>query len=455
VGGPAADRAGREGRGAPAAPGLDWNGGGQLSDTYGEVFREHWRTAVAVAARLSGDLGLAEDAAQEACALALEKWPAEGVPANPGAWLAGVARHKALDQLRREARRAGKEAMAVTDPLAGAPGTPAASGLPWPDSLPAASGIAANGDSWAAADELGLIFMCCHPALDPAARIALTLRSVCGQDASAIAAAFMVPEPTVAQRIVRAKRKIRQAGIRMRVPGRDELPVRLAAVLRVVYLVYTQGHLATSGAELVRGELCDQAIRLARALAALLPGEPEAAGLLAFLLLTDARRDARVDGAGNLVLLADQDRSRWDQGRIAEGELLLEAALRAGRPGPYQLHAAIAACHSCAASAQDTDWREIAALYGELIRYEPTAAVEANRAVAVAMSEGPAAGLVILDALGGDSRLTGWPQFHIARGELLTRVGRPADAALAYQAALALGLSAPERAFIERRLAAL
>jgi RNA polymerase sigma-70 factor, ECF subfamily len=455
VGGPAADRAGREGRGAPAAPGglrRYRDGGGQLTDGYGEVFREHWRTAVAVAARLSGDLDLAEDAAQEACALALEKWPAEGVPANPGAWLAGVARHKALDQLRREARRAGKEAVAVTDPLAGAPGAP---GVPWPDSLPPVSGIAANGDSWAAADELGLIFMCCHPALDPAARIALTLRSVCGQDTKAIAAAFMVPEPTVAQRIVRAKRKIRQAGIRMRVPGREELPGRLAAVLRVVYLVYTQGHLATSGPELVRGELCDEAIRLARTLAALLPEEPEAAGLHAFLLLTDARRDARVDGAGNLVLLADQDRSRWNQERIAEGELLLEGALRAGRPGPYQLHAAIAACHSCAASAQETDWREIAALYGELIRYEPTAAVEANRAVAVAMSEGPSAGLVILDALGGNPRLTGWPQFHIARGELLTRVGRPADAALAYRAALALGMSAPERAFIESRLAAL
>jgi RNA polymerase sigma-70 factor (ECF subfamily) len=425
-----------------------------LTDTYDEVFREHWRTAVAVAARLSGDLGLAEDAAQEACALAMEKWPAEGVPANPGAWLAGVARHKALDQLRREARRVGKEAAAVTDPL-GAPRPPGVPGEPWPDSLPAASGIAANGDSRPAADELGLIFMCCHPALDPAARIALTLRCLCGQDTKAIAAAFMVPEPTVAQRIVRAKRKIRQAGIRMRMPGRDELPGRLAAVLRVVFLVYTQGHLASSGPALVRGELCDQAIRLARALAALLPDQPEAAGLLAFLLLTDARRDARVDGSGNLVLLADQDRSRWDQERIAEGEQLLEAALRAGRPGPYQLHAAIAACHSCAASAQETDWREIAALYGELIRYEPTAVVEANRAVAVAMSEGPTAGLVILDALGGDPRLTGWPQFHIARGELLTRVGRPADAALAYQAALALGMSAPERAFIEHRLAAL
>jgi RNA polymerase sigma-70 factor (ECF subfamily) len=354
------------------------------------------------------------------------------MPANPGAWLAGVARHKALDQLRREGRRAAKEAAAAGDSPAG----PSASARP-------------PGE-----DELGLIFMCCHPALDPAARIALTLRSVCGLDTKSIAAAFVVPEPTMAQRIVRAKRKIRQAGLRMRVPDPGELPTRLAAVLRVVYLVYTQGHLPASGTELVRGDLCDQAIRLARALAALLPREPEAAGLLAFLLLTDARRDARADDTGNLVPLAGQDRSRWDRARICEGERLLEAALRAGRPGPYQLHAAIAACHSCAPSAAETDWREIAALYGELISCEPTPVIEANRAVAVAMSEGPAAGLAILDALGGDPRLTCWPQFHIARAELLARVGRPADAAQAYRAALRLGMSAPERAFIERRLAA-
>lgn len=380
---------------------------------------------------------MAEDAAQEACALALRKWPAEGMPANPGAWLAGVARHKALDQLRREVRRAAKEAAAAGESPGGAPtasGALAASGAP-------------------GEDELGLIFMCCHPALDPAARIALTLRSVCGLDTKSIAAAFVVPEPTMAQRIVRAKRKIRQAGLRMRIPDPGELPSRLAAVLRVVYLVYTQGHMPSSGPELVLDDLCDQAIRLARALAALLPAEPEAAGLLAFLLLTDARRDARADDTGNLVPLAGQDRSRWDQARIGEGERLLEAALRAGRPGPYQLHAAIAACHSCAPSAAETDWREIAALYGELISYEPTPVIEANRAVAVAMSEGPAAGLVILDALAGDSRLTSWPQFHIARAELLARVGRVADAALAYQAALRLGMSAPERAFIERRLA--
>jgi RNA polymerase sigma-70 factor, ECF subfamily len=384
---------------------------------------------VATTTRLTGDLEVAEDAVQEACALALVKWPSEGVPGNPRAWLTGVARHKALDRMRREARRAGKEAAAMLEP----------------------AGDPAVGD----ADELGLIFMCCHPALDPATRIALTLRSVCGLDTRSIAAAFLLPEATVAQRIVRAKRKIRQAGIRLRVPDPGDLPSRLAAVLRVVYLVYTQGHMAVSGPELLRGELCDRAIDLARALAALLPGEAEAAGLLALLLLTDARRDARTDASGELVLLADQDRTRWDRAKIAEGERLLEAALRAGRPGPYQLHAAIAACHSCASSADQTDWREIAALYGELIRYEPTAVIEANRAVAVAMSEGPAAGLVILDALGGNPHIAGWPQFHIARAELLTRVGRHADAAQAYRAALALTMSEPAQAFVASRLAAL
>jgi RNA polymerase sigma-70 factor, ECF subfamily len=383
---------------------------------------------------------------QEACALALAKWPTEGVPASPRAWLAGVARHKALDRMRRQARRAEKEAAAVRYlggglSEAAAPGTTVLGA--------AGPGAAESG----AADELGLIFMCCHPALDPAARIALTLRSVCGLDTKDIAAAFLVPEPTMAQRIVRAKRKIRQAGIRLKVPDPDDLPGRLVAVLRVIYLVFTQGHMARSGAELVRGELCEQAIGLARALASLLPDEPEAAGLLALMLLTDARRDARTNEAGELIVLADQDRSRWDTAKIAAGERLLERALRVRRPGPYQLHAAIAACHSCAPSADKTDWREIAALYGELLRYEPTAVTEANRAVAVAMSRGPTEGLVILDALDGDARLKAWPQFHIARAELLIRSGGPADAAAqAYRAALGLALSAPERALVERRL---
>jgi RNA polymerase sigma-70 factor (ECF subfamily) len=398
------------------------------------VFRAHWWAAVAAVTALVGDLGLAEDAVQDACAAALVQWPAGQPPANPRSWLIGTARHKALDRLRRESRRAGKEA----DAMRGA------------DPPPPAGGWLASAD-----DELGLIFTCCHPALDPAARVALTLRCVCGLATAEIAAAFLVPEPTMAQRLVRAKRKIRQAGITFRVPAPADLPARLTAVLRVVYVVFTEGHTASHGDQLIRGDLCDQAIRLARGLAALLPGEPEVTGLLALLLLTDARRDARTGPGGDLVLLADQDRSRWNQALIAEGEARLEQSLRQGRPGPYQLHAAIAACHTCAASADATDWREIALLYGELIRYEPTGVVEANRAVAVAMSEGPAAGLVILDAVATDPQLARWPQLHLARAELLTRLGRRPDAAAAYRAALALGLPAPERDFIGRRLAAL
>ena len=398
------------------------------------MFRAHWWAAVAAVTRQVGDLTVAEDAVQDACAAALAQWPADGVPASPRAWLIGTARHKALDRVRRERRRADKEAEAVRDE---AP-------------RPGASGWAASTD-----DELALIFTSCHPALDPAARVALTLRAVCGLTTAEIAAAFLVPEPTMAQRLVRAKRKIRQAGIAFRVPGSGDLPARLGAVLRVVYLVFTEGHLATGGATLVRGELCDQAIRLARALAALLPAEPEVTGLLALLLLTDARRGARVGQEGDPVLLAEQDRGQWDHAMIAEGEDLVEQALRGNRPGPYQIQAAIAACHSAAPRAEATDWREIALLYGELIRYEPTPMVAANRAVAVAMSEGPAAGLVILDTVSADPRLARWPQLHIARAELLRRVGRRAEAVAAYQAAIALEPSAPERAFLARRISTL
>jgi RNA polymerase sigma-70 factor, ECF subfamily len=400
------------------------------------VFRAHWWRAVAVVARLVGDLEVAEDAVQEACAVAFERWPAGGMPDDPGAWLVGTARHKALDRLRRESRRSEKEAAAMRD--LGPPG-PSSPGSPLP--------AGAIDD-----DQLALIFTCCHPAFDPAVRVALTLRAVCGLTTGEVAAVFLVPEPTMAQRLVRAKRKIRQAGIPLRVPAADALRERLAGVLRVVYLVFTEGHRRSAGEGLVRADLCNEAIRLARVLAELLPDEPEARGLLGLLLLTDARRAARLDPDGAIVLLADQDRSRWDRHAIEEGALLVEHALRVGCPGPYQLQAAIAACHSTATSAAETDWREIAALYNELLRFEPTPVVEANRAVAVAMAEGPAAGLVILDALSGNQQLARWSQLHVARADLLARLQRHDDAVEAYRDALSTEPPGAERAFILKRM---
>lgn len=391
------------------------------------VVRSHWWSAVASVTRATGgDLGLAEDAVQEACAAAVAQWPAEGTPANPLGWLIGVARRRAIDHQRREARRAEKEAAAVQDQ----PGETSAH----------------------AGDDLGLVFMCCHPALDPATRVALTLRCVCGLSTPEIAAAFLLPEATMAKRLVRGKAKIRDAGIRFKRPTAEDIRERLPVVLRVLYLVFTEGHTASRGEALVRGELCDVAIGLARGLVQLVPDEPEAAGLLALLLLTDARRAARTDAAGDLVLLEDQDRGRWDRGMIAEGEAHLERALGAGRPGPYQLHAAIAACHSGASTAEATDWRQIALLYGELIRHEPSPVIEANRAIAVAMAEGPAAGLVILEAVGHHPQLLQWPQLHLARADLLARLGRADEAVAAYRAALQLEPPPAERRFIARRI---
>ncbi|MBV8193938.1 MAG: sigma-70 family RNA polymerase sigma factor [Candidatus Dormibacteraeota bacterium] len=395
-----------------------------------DLFRDHWWAAVATVARLVGDLDIAEDAVQDAFAVALREWPARGVPDSPRSWLIGTARHKALDRLRRDARRTELEAVAVRElegPVSGVEG-------PSRD------------------DELSLIFTCCHPALDISVRVPLTLRAVCGLNTAEIATVFLVPEATMAQRLVRAKRKIRDAAIPFRVPPADALPARLNDVLRVIYLVFTEGHRASRGRQLVRADLCEEAIRLARVLVEMLPGEPEVTALLALLLLTDARRASRVDDDGQLVLLADQDRTRWNRAEIQEGAALIESALRQRRPGSYQLQAAIAAAHSTAPTATETDWHEIAALYAELIRYEPTPVVEANRAVAVAMAEGPAAGLVILDTLNANPTMARWPQLQIARADLLARLDRAEDAADAYRLALQLEPPEAERTFIARRL---
>jgi RNA polymerase sigma-70 factor (ECF subfamily) len=302
-------------------------------------------------------------------------------------------------------------------------------------------------------DQLRLIFACCHPALDPGTRVALTLRTLCGLSTAEIARSFLVSEATLAQRLVRAKRKIRAAGIPFRIPADDELPGRISGVLRVVYLVFTEGHQASTGSPLVRGELCDEAVRLARLLAGLRPDDPEVLGLLALLLLTDARRDARA--GDRLVLLEEQDRSSWNHAKIDEGTRVLDRAARLRRPGPYQLQAAIAACHAAAAEPSTTDWAEIAALYAALARHEPSPVVHANRAVAVAMAEGPAAGLAILDEIREDSQAGRWHLLHACRADLLRRLGRTAEAGDAYRAALALDPPPAEREFLAGRLAEL
>ncbi|WP_314146689.1 sigma-70 family RNA polymerase sigma factor [uncultured Leifsonia sp.] len=398
------------------------------------VFRAEYGRAVSVLYRALGDLDRAEDAVQEAFAVAAERWPLDGVPAAPAGWIILTARRRAIDRLRREAVGREREAQAV-ELLAGAD----------PERGPAADPI---GD-----DRLRLIFTCCHPALSPEARVALTLRLIGGLTTAEIARAFLVPEATLAQRISRAKAKIRDARIPYRIPAADRLPERLNSVLAVVYLIFSEGYTASGGDRLVRDELCDEALRLARLLAELLPDEEEVHGLLALLLLVDARRPARLAPDGAMVALPDQDRSLWDAARIAEGHAIVRRCLARGRPGAYQLQAAIQAVHDDAPTAAETDWPQILALYDQLLRVQPTPVVALNRAVAVAEVDGPAAGLAAVDPV--RDALADFYVLHGVRAGLLRRLGRTADAAAAYDEALRLCGNATERMFLERERAAL
>ncbi|GAA2678552.1 RNA polymerase sigma factor [Streptomyces lunalinharesii] len=399
------------------------------------VFREDRSRLLALLAARFGDLDLAEETASEAIEAALARWPVDGVPDKPLAWLLTTARRKAIDRIRRDRAYAERLALLQVESDRAGAAAPAAAGF---DDIPD--------------ERLQLFFTCCHPALSAEARTALTLRFLAGLTTPEVARAFLVPDATMAQRIVRAKRKIRSARIPFRVPEPDELPARLPSVLRVLYLVFTEGYAASSGSELLRPDLADEAIRLARILHRLLPGEREVAGLLALLLLTDARRAARTDAAGNQVLLEDQDRARWDADRIAEGQRLLVPALTGPGVGPYAVQAAIAALHDEAAAFETTDWPQIVALYDVLLQLEPSPLVALNRAVALAMRDGPEAGLVLLDELTAAGELRGYHLLPAARADLLRRLGHTAEAAAAYRAALDLVGNEPERATLARRL---
>ncbi|HEY2944660.1 MAG TPA: DUF6596 domain-containing protein [Vicinamibacteria bacterium] len=400
---------------------------------FDSLYREERPRALATLIRLLGDFDLAEEALQEAFAVALAQWPAGGVPRNPRAWLVSTGRHKAIDRLRREKSLAAKQAEIAYLSETASP-APDLAEEPFPDDL------------------MRLIFTCCHPALAPEAQVALTLKTLCGLSVEEIARAFLVPPATMAQRLVRAKAKIRGARIPYEVPESDRLAERLDGVLRVVYLVFNEGYAATSGDALVRRELCNEAIRLGRLLRTLFPDTGEVVGLLALMLMHDSRRAARLDDRGDLVTLEDQDRSRWDHGQIAEGQGLAEAALRRGGAGFYALQAAIAALHAQAARAGETDWPQIAALYALLLRLHPSPVVALNHAAAVAMGERLDRGLRLIEALEADGELQSYHLLPAAKADILRRLGRRAEAAAAYERALQLVTHDAERRYLERRL---
>ena len=407
-----------------------------MPDIVEQTYRTESRRVLATLIRLLGDFDLAEEALQEAFVAAVERWPAEGVPRNPRAWLVSTGRFKAIDSLRRRAR---------FDASLGAVADQLGDGVTAPLEID---------DEGVEDDRLRLIFTCCHPALPPDAQIALTLREVCGLTTEEIARAFLSPAPTLAQRIVRAKAKIKAAKIPYQVPSRADLPERLATVLHVIYLVFNEGYSASSGATLTRHDLSAEAIRLGRLLVELL-SEPEAVGLLALMLLHESRRQARTSADGELVLLDEQDRSLWNREQIVEGVALVERAMRSRRFGPYTLQAAIAALHTEAPTPAETDWAEIAGLYDVLMRADPSPVIELNRAAAVAMRDGPEAGLRLIDDLLARGELADYHLAHSARAELLRRLGRTVDAAESYERALGLTEQEPQRRFIERRMGGL
>jgi RNA polymerase sigma-70 factor (ECF subfamily) len=392
------------------------------------VFREEHGRAVAVLTRVFGDIDIAEEAVQDAFVAALERWPSTGMPPSPAGWIITTARNRGIDRLRRESLRDDKYAQAAL--------------LREPEET-----IDEEDESAVHDDQLRLIFTCCHPALAPAVRVALTLRLVGGLTTTEIARAFLVPEATMAQRLVRAKGKIRDARIPYRIPTAPELPERVGSVLAVVYLIFNEGYKASEGTQLVRDDLCREAIRLGRLLAELMPNDQEVIGLLALMLLVESRRETRTTSDGDLVLLADQDRTRWNQDLIAEGQALVRQCLAVNRPGYYQIQAAINAVHSDATAASDTDWRQILALYDQLLALTPSPVVALNRAVALAEVEGPAAALDVVDALD----LGGVVSFHVVRADLLRRLGRATESADALDVAIARTSNLAERTFLERR----